>query len=163
MNRGRTWVVVLSLCLVSVCTVSAQPFVVIVRHAEKANNSDKDPDLSAAGLKRADELARMLKDAGITAIFTTELKRTQETAAPLAKALGITPTIVTAADVAGLVAKFRELKGNALVVGHGNTIADIVKALGIDTPINIPEADYTLFFVVTLGEKPQLLQLRYPQ
>jgi broad specificity phosphatase PhoE len=141
--------------------LSAEPFVVIVRHAEKADSS-KDPDLSAAGLKRADELARMLKDSGITAVFTTELKRTQETAAPLARALGIAPTIVPAGDSAALVAKLRELKGNALVVGHGDTIPDIVKALGIDTPINIPDNDYTQLFVVTLGEKPQLLHLRYP-
>ena len=141
---------------------SAESFVVIVRHAEKANDSDKDPNLSDAGRKRAEELAQMLKDAGITAIYTSEFKRTQETAAPLAQALSITPVVVPAKDVAALATKLREGKGNTLVVGHGNTIPDLVKALGIDAAINIPENDYTSFFVVTLGEKPQLLRLRYP-
>ena len=67
------------LLFVSVPIVSAQPVVVIVRHAEKANGGN-DPDLSSAGRARANELARILKDSGITAIFSTEFKRTQETA-----------------------------------------------------------------------------------
>ena len=45
----------------------------------------KDPDLSDAGRARAESLANVLKDAGITAIYATELKRTQQTAAPLAR------------------------------------------------------------------------------
>src|SRR4030095_12239590 len=69
---------------VSVSIASAQPVVVIVRHAEKATNGGSDPDLSSTGLARADALARILKDSGITAIFTSEFKRTQETAAPIA-------------------------------------------------------------------------------
>jgi len=142
-------------------TAAAEPFVVVVRHAEKANNSDKDPDLSPAGMKRADELAAMLRDSGIVAIFTSELKRTQETAAAAAKMLGVAPTTVPAKDVAELATKLRELKGNALVVGHGNTIPDLVKALGIDAAIDIHENNYSSFFVVTLGDKPQLLRLRY--
>jgi len=55
---------------------SAQPVVVIVRHAEKAANGGNDPDLSSAGRARADELARILKDSGITTVFATEFKRT---------------------------------------------------------------------------------------
>ena len=160
MKRNRTFVVLL-LGVAFACSALAEPFVVIVRHAEKAS-SEKDPDLSAAGLKRADELAQMLKDSGITAIFTSELKRTQQTAAPLAKTLGIAPTIVPAGDTNALIAKLRELKGNALVVGHGNTIPNLIKELGIDASVTIHESDYTQVLVVTLGEKPQLLRLAYP-
>ena len=68
--------------LLAFSVASAQPIVVIVRHAEKAANDPKDPDLSEAGRERAQTLARILKDGHITAIFTTEFKRTQETAAP---------------------------------------------------------------------------------
>ena len=50
---------------------------VIVRHAEKAASDGKDPDLSPAGRARAEALVRILKDSGITAIFTSEFKRTQ--------------------------------------------------------------------------------------
>src|SRR6266436_6226458 len=150
------------LVFVSVSNARAQPVVVIVRHAEKAANGGNDPDLSSAGRARAEALARILKDSGITAIFTTEFKRTQETAAPTATSTHVTPTVVVAKDTASLVGKLHQLNGNALVVGHGDTIPNILKALGINSPVNIPDADYSELFIVILGDKPQLFRLHYP-
>jgi phosphohistidine phosphatase SixA len=150
------------LLFVSVPIVSAQSVVVIVRHAEKAANGGNDPDLSSAGRARAEALARILKDSGITAIFTSEFKRTQETAAPTATSAHVTPTVVAAKDTAGLVGKLHQLNGNALIVGHGDTIPNIVKALGINRPINIPDPDYSELLIVILGDKPQLFRLHYP-
>src|SRR5213593_2619217 len=92
------------LIFVSVSIASAQPIVVIVRHAEKAANGGNDPDLSSAGRARANELARILKDSGITAIFTSEFKRTQETAAPTATSTHVTATVIPAKDTAALAA-----------------------------------------------------------
>src|SRR5260370_10073173 len=149
------------LFFVSVSMVSAQPVVVIVRHAEKATNGGTDPDLSSVGRARADALARILKDSGITAIFTSEFKRTQETAAPTATSALVAATCVAAKDTAALVAKLHQLNGNALVVGHGDTIPNIIKALGINVPINTPDADYSELLIVTLGDKPQVLRLHY--
>jgi len=146
---------------VAVTIASAEPVVVVVRHAEKAASTGKDPDLSPAGRARAEALARILKDSDITAIFTSEFKRTQETAAPTATAMKIAPTVVPAKDIALLLSRLRQLNGNALVVAHGDTIPDIVKALGIDIPIQIPENDYTELLIITLGNKPQLLRLHY--
>jgi phosphohistidine phosphatase SixA len=150
------------LLFVSVSMASEQPVVVIVRHGEKATNGATDPELSSAGRARADALARILKDSGITAIFTTEFKRTQETAAPTAISAHVTPTVVPGKDTAALVAKLHQLKGNALVGGHGDPIPNIIKALGINVPINIPDADYSELLIVTLGDKPQLFRLHYP-
>jgi broad specificity phosphatase PhoE len=127
------------LVFVSVSTASAQPVVVIVRHAEKAANGGNDPELSSAGRARADALARILKDSGITAIFTSEFKRTRETAAPTATSIGVTATVVPATDTDALVSKLHQLNGNALVVGHGDTIPNLIKALGINSPVNIPD------------------------
>src|ERR1051326_1145652 len=124
----KAFVLLLSI-FVAFSVASAEPFVVIVRHAEKAATDPKDPDLSAAGRARAEMLARIVKDSGITAIFTTEFKRTQQSSAPTSTSTGVAPTIVPGKDTAGLIAKLRALKGNALVVAHGNTIPDIVKAL----------------------------------
>src|SRR5881396_115317 len=149
------------LIFVSVSIASAQPIVVIVRHAEKAANGGNDADLSSAGHARSEALARILKDSGITAIFNSEFKRTQETAAPTATSARVTPTVVAAKDTAALVRKLHQLNGNALVVGHGDTIPDIVKALGIHSSINIPDADYSELLIVTLGDKPQLFRLHY--
>jgi len=150
------------LVFVSVSMASAQPVVVIVRHAEKAVIGGNDPDLSSAGRARAEALARILKDSGITAIFTSEFKRTQETAAPTATATHVTPTVVAAKDTAALVARLHQLNDNALVVGHGDTIPNIIKALGINIPIDIPDPDYSELLIVILGDKPQLFRLHYP-
>jgi len=142
---------------------SADPFVIIVRHAEKANNSEKDPDLSRKGVARAEILGTMLKDSGIKAVFATEFKRTQQTAAAVSKAIGgITPTVIPADATAELASKLRALNANALVVGHGNTIPYLIKALGIDSPVEIKENDYSQIFVVTLGANPQLFRFSYP-
>lgn len=153
---------ILSIPLLLAPVAHAAPVIFVVRHAEKAPGGGNDPDLSEAGRKRSEALSRILKDARITAVFVTEVKRTQETAGPLAKAAHIDPTVVPAKDIAGLVARLRALNGNALVVGHGNTIPDLLKALGITTPISIPDDDYSEIFIVCSGDAPQLLRLHYP-
>src|SRR5436305_10184522 len=149
-------------CSSLIAVADAAPAIFIVRHAEKATGGGEDPDLSVAGQKRADALARVLKDSEITAVFITEFKRTRETATPTANAAHVVPTVIAANDIAGLIAKLRSLNGNALVVGHGNTIPNLMKGLGIGTPVNIPEDDYTEIFVVALRDPRQLLRLHYP-
>ena len=145
-----------------VSTAAAQSTIFIVRHAEKNENAGNDPDLSDAGRARAEALADVLKDAGITAIYATEFKRTQETAEPLAKALGLKVTKLPGKETATLVAKLRDLHGeNALVVGHSNTVPQLIKSLGFEAPIKIAEADYDNLFVLALDEKPRLIQLHY--
>ena len=158
----KYFALIVSIPLLLVTYVDAAPVVFIVRHAEKASTGGKDPDLSVEGQKRADALANILKDSQITSVFVTEFKRTQETAAPTARAAHVNPTVIPANDMASLVQKLRALKGNALVVGHGNTIPDLLKAIGIATPVTIPEDDYTEVFAVLPGDAPQLLRLHYP-
>ena len=153
---------VLSIPLLLVTGANAAPVVFIVRHAEKANSGGKDPELSVQGRKRAEALANILKDSQITAVFVTEFKRTQETAAPTARAAHVSPTVIPANNIGVLVEKLRTLNGNALVVGHGNTIPDLLRALGIATTVGIPEDDYTEIFAVLVGEAPQLVRLHYP-
>jgi broad specificity phosphatase PhoE len=153
---------ILSIPLLLVPVANAAPIVFIVRHAEKAGTDGKDPDLSVQGQKRADALAHILKDSQITSVFVTEFKRTQETAAPTARAAHVSPTVVPANAMGILVEKLRALNGNALVVGHGNTIPEVLKALGITTPVSIPEDDYTEIFAVLLGDAPRLIWLHYP-
>lgn len=157
----KRFILVLLLSGLFVSAVAAQSTIFIVRHAEKAESGGNDPDLSEAGRTRAESLANTLKDAGISAIFVTDLKRTQQTAAPLAKMFHLDPTIVPAKDSAALLAKLRSSTGNVLVVGHGNTIPDLIKGFGIATPISIEENDYDNLFVLVLEEKPRLIRLHY--
>jgi broad specificity phosphatase PhoE len=140
--------------------------VFLVRHAERADTAagmkaapGSDPSLSDVGHRRAQALAIALKDARISAIFVTEYKRTEETAMPLATALGLTPIRVTSKDLPGLVAKIKQASGNVLVVGHSNSVPETIKALGVPTPVAIADTEFDHLFIVT--PQLQLIQLRY--
>lgn len=135
---------------------SAQKLVIVARHAERADGgsmaagSQTDPPLSQAGEARARKLAAMLADAGVTAIVTTEYKRTKDTAGPLAARLGLAAKTMAARDTAGLVSALKSTHAQdvVFVVGHSNTVPAIVKALG-GPDVSLPESDYdSLFFVV---------------
>ncbi|HEX6973250.1 MAG TPA: phosphoglycerate mutase family protein [Vicinamibacterales bacterium] len=153
--------------LTSAAAAAAQSTVFVVRHAERADGGTtspmmgNDPDLSDAGRARAQALAAVLRDAGITAIFATEFKRTQQTAAPLAKALGISVTTVSAKEPGALIAKIKAASGNVLVVGHSNSVPDVVTGLGVTPPVTIGDAEYDNLFVVRLGDKPSVLRLHF--
>jgi 2,3-bisphosphoglycerate-dependent phosphoglycerate mutase len=160
MKRALVFALLFACCL-EVCT--AQTTVFIVRHAEKAQDGDaKDPDLSEVGKQRAAALAAMLKDAGVQAIFATEFKRTQQTAEPLARALGISLTVVPAKETAELVTKLKETNGNALVVAHSNTVPELISAFGVAEPVTIGEADYDNLFAIFRGEPARFLRLHLP-
>jgi broad specificity phosphatase PhoE len=135
-------------CLMNLALAEG-PVIFITRHAERATaptptatrsfdlglvaaKAAHDSDLSTAGYARAQMLAAMLKDANITAIYATEHKRTQETAEPLARSIGLHTTIIPAKETASLIAKLKKAEGNVLVVGHSNTVPEIISALGIN-------------------------------
>jgi broad specificity phosphatase PhoE len=147
---------------------AAQNTVFVVRHAERADAGTSaspmmatDPDLSDIGRARAESLAAALRDAGITAIFTTEYKRTRQTAEPLAKALGIQATAVPARDMPGLIERVKASTGNVLVVGHSNTVADVVSRLGVADTVKVGDNDYDNLLVVVRVEKPVLVRLHF--
>lgn len=146
----------------------AQPVVFVVRHAERSDAGSPaagmmaaDPGLSATGHARAEALADVLRDANITAIYVTEYRRTQQTAAPAAKARGLTPIVVPAKDLDTLVTKLRASAGNVLVVGHSNTVPEILERLGDASPIELGEADYDNLFVIMPGQKATVLRLHF--
>jgi len=120
-----------------------------------------DPDLSSEGRSRAERLASMLRSADIRAIFVTQYRRTQQTAAPLAAVLGLTPTVMQADDEAGLLAQLRAMKGHALVVGHSNTVPSVTTALSGTPAVPITDDDFGNLWVVTTAGTPRVLRLRY--
>jgi phosphohistidine phosphatase SixA len=124
----------------------------LVRHAEKASAA-ADAPLGPDGEKRAECLAAMLKDAGIKQIYVTDAKRTQQTAAPLARALKIKPTILPAKDSNGLIKNLVYTGGgNILVVGHSDTVPFVVARLQGGTVLPIGENEYDRMFVMTIVE-----------
>jgi hypothetical protein len=68
--------------------------------------------------------------------------------------------VVKANDRAGLLSQVRSAKGHVLVVGHSNTVPDVINALGVAATITIADAEYDNLFVV-LPHGAQLVRLRY--
>lgn len=127
--------------------------IILVRHAEKAAEPAADPPLTSAGVTRADALVELVKDAGITAVVSTQFQRTRLTAAPIAARLGLTTEIIDAratpsATADSILARHRGQ--TVLVVGHSNTVPAIVAALGAPQPPDICDAGYDNVFVVTV-------------
>jgi broad specificity phosphatase PhoE len=154
----------LALVLAAARPVRAQEVVFVVRHAERADNSADSP-LSAAGEQRAAHLAAMLKDAGITGVITTDLLRTIQTAAPTAREARVQALALPAKATNQAVVKIRAAGPHArlLVVGHSNTVPDILHDLGVTTKVEIGENEYDNLFIVIpqAGGAPHLLRLRY--
>ncbi|CAN5620334.1 hypothetical protein BH23GEM11_BH23GEM11_03810 [soil metagenome] len=133
---------------------SGQPesseLIVLVRHAEKADEPASDPPLSAEGNERAVELARVLADAGITRIHSTDTRRTRETAGPLAAALGIEIELYDSRDLPAMAARVGSLPGRHLVVGHSNTTDALSAALGGETFGELVEEwEYDRLYILT--------------
>ena len=154
-----------------VTPASAATTVVVVRHAEKSTDDPRDPSLSAEGRNRAIALSALLRNAGVTDIYATQYKRTRQTAEPLAQQFGITiverpvnsaNSATYARDLAQEILTRSAGKG-VLVVGHSNTVPDIVKALsGSDVPaIADPEYDHIFVVVIPASGSPRLMQLGF--
>jgi len=134
----RTGALLLAAPLVAGAGAQTQPataepiVVVVVRHAEKAADDPRDPTLSGAGERRAEALAGLLRDAGVTHLFCTEYRRTRLTVEPLARARGLQIQQVAADDPAVQVAALRALPAGsvAVVAGHSNTVPALVRGLG---------------------------------
>ncbi len=122
--------------------------VLLLRHADRQNGVDA---LTVAGTARAQELAHVMEKSGIRAIYTSEAARTQQTAAPTAALLGITPVAIVAADVAGLVSTIRtnHYGQKVLVVGHSNTVPQIIAEFG-GPVVTIDGNEFDNLYVLTL-------------
>jgi broad specificity phosphatase PhoE len=144
---------------------------IFVRHAEKALIPVDDPGLSPEGRARAEELARQLVDAdvvaGIDAIYSTDTRRTRETALPVAEALGLDiQTYINQEDDEPVVdAMVRDNKGKIiLVVGHSNTVPTMIAALGASKKVPpIAESEYDNLYLISIPwfGKTKTIRLRY--
>jgi len=141
--------------------------VFLVRHTEREWQGE-DPPLTAAGEARAQALADTLRDAGVTAIITTQWRRTRDTARPLAKLLRITPEVVPVYEAKSLesiretaAAVRRHKDETVLVVGH-ITVTRVIAALGgPDLPTICENVFSDLFFFTPAAGEDGLVRLRY--
>lgn len=122
-----------------------------------------DPPLSEAGNARAARLAAMLASADVKKIFTTEFKRTRQTAAPLAQKLKLDAVMSASKDPDPLMAAVLKSSGNVLIVGHSNTVPDLLKRLGVKETITIADNEYDNLFIIVRRDtgEPTFVRLRY--
>jgi broad specificity phosphatase PhoE len=135
--------------------------VILVRHGERSPG-DGDVPLSDRGRERAAALARLLVDANIRSIITSDMIRTQQTAAPVAKQAKIEPEIIPADKLDAVVERIRAMKGGTvLVVHHSNTVPQLVEKLGAKTP-PIRDDEFDRLIVLTLpANGASVVMLRY--
>lgn len=146
----------------------ATTVVVVVRHAEVENLADPDPALSVDGRERAARLAKMLSQAraerALDAIFTSEFRRTQQTATPLSEQLGLTLNIVPASTWSALPRKIkREHRGEyVFVAGNSANIPALIESLSGEQ-VTVREDEYDAMFVVFVPQfsKPKVVRMRY--
>ena len=139
--------------------------VILVRHAEKLIVNGDDPTLSQEGKLRAYTLAHVAGKSGVAAIYASQFKRTQATARPLAEQLDLEVQTVDAGEPDEL---YSEVMGRhrgevVLVVGHSNTIPDLVRLFGGEEIPEISEDEYANLYVVTIPwfGKRKILRLAY--
>jgi phosphohistidine phosphatase SixA len=158
--------VLLFFCLVAATANAAAQspttVVILVRHAEKAQTPIQDPPLTEAGVVRSYALATALLHTDLQAIIATELTRTQQTAHPTAEAHGIAvETVRTGGGEAHAKAVAAAVRAHAgqtvLVVGHTNTIPEIIAELGGPKLPDICDSQYSGFYTLILrGKKAEL-------
>ena len=138
--------------------------ILVVRHAEKDTTMlGSDPRLSAAGVVRSHELAQVLSEARVSAIYVTPWQRNRQTAQPLATRNRDTLIVVDAIDETVSRLRTRHRGQTVLVVGHSNTVPQIIEQLTGEKVRPFVENDYDRLYVVTLPPSGpgRLLALRY--
>ena len=142
----------------------AQQAIFLVRHAEQSADVE-DPPLTETGHRRAKALARMLKGAGVNVIYGSELKRTIQTAEPLAKELNVQIKTMSRRDIDGLINRLRTEHANdrVLIVSHAFTVPRLLKALGYPVEITVGHSEYdNLFIVIPRADgQPTVVHFRY--
>ena len=132
--------------------------VIFVRHADTDESMPSDdPPLNARGRARAELLADFLQKVDVTssvnAIYASDKRRTQETAAPLAERLHVPVEIDDHFDTNGFMRRVRrEHYGQIiLVVSHSNTIAPLIDELhGKKGLAPIEHDDYNNVYIVSI-------------
>jgi broad specificity phosphatase PhoE len=113
----------------------------VMRHLDTAAGL-ADPGLTEEGKRKAQLLADSFPGQPPSSIFVSNTRRARETAAPLAARLGITPRIYDPANTPALIAELMKEPPPILIVGHSNTVPDIVAALGGARPAPIAQDQF---------------------
>ncbi|MBB4078192.1 broad specificity phosphatase PhoE [Lewinella aquimaris] len=137
---------------------------ILVRHAEKGFGDD--PNLTPQGQERAQRLSEMLSTEAIDRVYTTDTKRTRQTAQPTADAHGLKVNFYKTEDLPSFASRVRRahVGETVLIVGHSNTTPEVANLIARSSDLDrFSELDYGNLLIVTVpptGES-RVLKLRY--
>lgn len=157
----RLFALLAALFALASCATTAdappEPLYYVMRHLNTPAG-ERDPDLTAEGQHQAALLAGVLHERP-RIIYVSSFKRTQQTAAPLAAALGLTPIVYDPADTPALLARVRQGPFPVLIVGHSNTVPDIVAGLGGERPAPLGHEDFGDVWRVDAGGRTERFRI----
>ena len=142
---------------------SAPPPVYVVRHLNTPAG-ERDPDLLPEGRATAIALADLMETDRFegrrpVAIYVSDFKRTRQTAAPTAARLALEVKLYDPGDTPALVARVRAEPGPVLIVGHSNTVPEIVAALGGTRPAPLVHEDFGDLWIVAPGGATERMRI----
>jgi phosphohistidine phosphatase SixA len=148
--------------------------VFVLRHADKKRIPPNADDLTSAGIERAQLLARMLAESGVSTAYCSSAVRARRTLEPLKAALGAKLTINPVSidglgqpgkHVDAIVGAIKLLPAETVVVvvSHSDTVSAIIEGLGGNAvgPIDDHEFDRLFLLVMAAAASPALVRLRY--
>ena len=119
----------------------------LVRHAEKAAGGF-DPGLTDFGRTRAEFMADWYSGKNVQAVWSSEFRRTRNTAKPLADRLGLNIQVYDPRNQATLVEQLLAAEVNAVVVGHSNTVPELAALLCRCEVVPMSDTDYERSFAI---------------
>ena len=149
--------ILICICLLVLSTVvvrAQSKTLILVRHAEKADATSADPELSEAGRQRAERLMQIVKKYKPGAVYSTDFKRTRDTAAPMAARRKLRVQAYDAKKPNDLIdAIMKSTTKRFLVVGHSNTIPGLANLIGKkDLFKNLDESEYGAIWIVRIKD-----------
>ena len=147
-------ILVLLICCLTACSTApgtnGDYTIYLVRHAEKQADGSRDPELTEAGKRRSENLAEWIADKNIRDVWSSDYKRTRDTAKPALSRLGLDLIIYDPRDLAALSETLLSNRRNALVVGHSNTTPDLARLLCECEIDDMDDSEYNRLLVISV-------------
>lgn len=128
--------------------------VILFRHGEvnppPYTDNPPNPNLNEIGKERAQLLTSLVKNAGVTKIYCTDLNRTKETVELIRQLFGLEFTFYGVKDMGAIAEEMKSTPGVYLVSGHSNTTPDMVRLLGGEPGEPIDENEFDRLYIVTI-------------
>ncbi len=124
----------------------------LVRHAEKQQDGSRDPELTEVGVARSEKLAGWFVGKNIEKIWSSDYKRTRNTATPILSKLDIDMVLYDPGNLPELTENLLTQQHNALVIGHSNTTPQLARLLCDCEIADMDESEHDRLIVISVHD-----------